>query len=264
MMKNTSTKLNKILNNKTFGSSELVALLNKYFRSIRNNSAQIKESIKLAKNKLGHFEIVNSYLNELNKILRKRNKEDLMNFLTNYSGKEEKKVEIVFRKIYPVLKNIDRVITLSKSKTVIDVLKLWHQKNKKINVVICESRPKNEGRLTAQELTKVGINVELITDSMMGIFVPKVDAAIIGADSVLKSGKVVNKVGSKTLALFCKEYKKPFYVVTTRSKFSKRKNSKAKKVNPKEVWNKSVKNLKISNVYFEEVEKKFITKIFTD
>jgi translation initiation factor eIF-2B subunit delta len=264
MMKNTSTKLNKILNNKTSGSSELVALLNKYFLSIRNNSTQIKESIKLAKNKLGHFEIVNSYLNELDKILKRQNKDDLASFLESYLRKENEKIEVIFNKNYQTLKRIRSVITLSRSKTVIDILKLLHKKNKTFKVVVCESRPKNEGRLTAQELVKAGINVELITDAIMGIFVPKVDAAIIGADSILKNGKVVNKAGSKVLALLCKEYKKPFYVVTARSKFSNRNNFNSKKENPKEVWNKSSKNLKVSNIYFEEIDKKYVTKIFTD
>ena len=263
-MKNTSTKLNKILNNKTSGSSELVALLNKYFLSIRNNSAQIKESIKLAKNKLGHFEIVNFYLNELNKILKRQNKDDLASFLESYLRKENEKIEVIFNKNYQTLKRIRSVITLSRSKTVIDILKLLREKNKYLKVVVCESRPKNEGRLTAQELVKAGINVELITDAMMGIFVPKVDAAIIGADFVLKNGNIVNKVGSKGLALFCKEYKKSFYVVTTKSKFSKKISFKVKKENSIEVWNKTVNNLKVSNIYFEEIEKKFISKIFTD
>jgi ribose 1,5-bisphosphate isomerase len=264
MMKNTSTKLNKILNIKTSGSSELVALLNKYFISIRNNSAQLKGSIKLAKNKLGHFEVVNSYLNELKKVLNKRNKSDLTNFLKDYSRKEDEKIEVIFNKIYLSLKEAKSIITLSRSKTVIDILKLLNEKNKHLKVVVCESRPKNEGRLTAQELAKAGINVELITDAMMGIFLPKVDAAIIGADSILKNGKVVNKVGSKALALLCKEYKKPFYVVTTQSKFSNRNNFNSKKENPKEVWDKLSKNLNVSNIYFEVVDKKYVTKIFTD
>ncbi len=157
-----------------------------------------------------------------------------------------------------------RVITLSRSGTVLEILKLWHQKNKKLKVVVCESRPKFEGRLMAKELADNGINVELITDAMMGLYVPKVDAAIIGADTVLKNGNVVNKVGSKSLALLCKEYKKPFYVVTSKSKLSKKKIFKPKKENPQEIWDKKVKNLSISNIYFEEIEKKLITKIFTD
>ena len=116
----------------------------------------------------------------------------------------------------------------------------------------------------AIELADIGIKVELITDAMMGFFVPKVDVAIIGTDIVLRNGMIVNKVGSKSLALLCKEYNKPFYVVTSKSKLSKKKIFKPKKENSREIWDRKVKNLSMSNIYFEEIEKQLITKIFTD
>jgi translation initiation factor eIF-2B subunit delta len=99
---------------------------------------------------------------------------------------------------------------------------------------------------------------------MMGLYISEIDAAIIGADAVLRNGNVINKVGSKTLALLCKDYKKPFYVVTSNSKFSKKKIFQPMKEEPQEIWKKKAKNLSISNIYFEEIEKKLITKIFTD
>ena len=99
---------------------------------------------------------------------------------------------------------------------------------------------------------------------MMSLFVPKSDAAVIGTDSVLKNKNVINKVGSKALALFCKEHKKPFYVVTTRSKYSNKKNFIPKKEDPDEVWTNRNKRLTISNIYFEEIEKKLITKTITE
>lgn len=264
MKKMTSGKLNKILSNKTLGSSELVALLNKYFLSIRNNPNQVKESIKLVQYKLGHFEIVNSYLIELNKCIKNRNDAKLTDFLKEYSKVENDKVQIIFNKIYPALKKMGSAITLSRSGTVLSLLQLWHKKNKNLRVIVCESRPKYEGRLLAKDLIKVGIKVQIITDAMMETYVSKVDTAIIGADIVLKNKNIVNKVGSKALALFCRESKKPFYVVTTRSKFSNRNSFKPKKENSNEVWNKKLKNLEVSNIYFEEVGNKFITKIFTE
>jgi translation initiation factor 2B subunit (eIF-2B alpha/beta/delta family) len=260
----TTGKLNKILSNKTRGSSELVILLNKYFLSIRNNPAQVKESIKLAQKKLGHFEGVNSYLIELNNCIKKRNGVKLTDFLKEYSKVEDEKVQIIFNKIYPALKKMRGAITLSRSGTVLILLQLWHKKNKNLRVIVCESRPKYEGRLLAKDLIKGGIKVQIITDAMMGAYVPKIDAAIIGADLILKNKNIVNKVGSKGLALFCRQSKKPFYVVSTRNKFSNRNSFKPKKENSKEVWNKKAKNLEVSNIYFEEVENKFITKIFTD
>ncbi|MCU0413500.1 MAG: hypothetical protein MUE91_03715, partial [Ignavibacteriaceae bacterium] len=77
-------------------------------------------------------------------------------------------------------------------------------------------------------------------------------------------GNVVNKVGSKSLSLLCKENKKSLFVVTSKSKFTKKKIFKPKKEDPQEVWVNKFKNLSVSNIYFEEIENKLITKIFTD
>jgi len=265
MKKMPSGKLNKILNNKTQGSSELTALLNKYFLSFQSSTSEIINSIKLAKSKLIHFHGVISYLNELEYILKEKSIEEFVIYLREFSKREDEKVEIIFKKIYPKLSKMRSIITLSRSGTVLSLLKLWHRKkNKELKIVICESRPIYEGRLAAIDLVKEGIKVEVITDAMMGIYLSQVNAAIIGADSVLKNGNVVNKVGSKALALFCRESQKPFYVIATRSKFSDRSSFKPKNENPYEVWNKKEEKVMVSNFYFEEVDKKLITKIFTE
>ena len=259
-----SHQLNRILKNKTLGSSELVQLLNNYFLSVSDNIPAIIKTARIVKTKLGHFEAVNSYLNEMTSVIKVKDRKKLLDFFKEYSINENQKAKIIFGSIYPRLKEAQNVITLSRSGTVLTVLKLWHQKNKKLKVVVCESRPKFEGRLMAEELASIGVNVELIKDAMMGLYLPKIDAAIIGSDAILKNGNVVNKVGSKALSILCKEYKKPFYVVTSKSKLSKKKIFKAKKEKLQEIWDKKVKNLSISNIYFEEIEKKLITKIFTD
>ncbi|MBE0572261.1 MAG: hypothetical protein IH618_12020 [Ignavibacteriaceae bacterium] len=257
-----SHQLDRILNNKTLGSSELVKILNNYFLSIRKNKSEILRSIRLVKARLGHLEEINSYIRQVQSELK--SEPGLLYFLRSHSFQQKAKVDIIFKKIYSHLKTLNSVITLSRSGTILGILKSWHQKNKNIRVVVCESRPNLEGRLMAESLTREGIKTELITDAMLGLFISKVDAAIIGADVVLNNGNIVNKVGSKALSLLCREYKKPLFVVTAKSKLSKNKSFKQKKENPKEVWDKNVKNLSVSNIYFEEIEKKFVTKIFTE
>ncbi len=216
-------RLDHILNNKKLGSSELVTLLNGYFFSIKNKKTEVIRTINKAKIELGHFQAINIYLSKLNSILARNNKTELIKFLSEHSNQEVKKVEIIFKNIYPYLNSLRRIITVSRSGTVLEIIKFWHQQSKRIKVVVCESRPMLEGRLMAEELAAEGIKVELITDAMMGIFIDKVDAAIIGADAILKNGNIVNKTGSKSLAVLCNKYKKPFYVVTTKSKDFKEK-----------------------------------------
>jgi translation initiation factor 2B subunit (eIF-2B alpha/beta/delta family) len=256
-----SHQLERILNNKRLGSSELVELLNEYLLSIGKVKSKISRSLHKVKKTLGHFEDVNSYIRQLqsaNKAGR------LHEFLSSYSIKHKDNLEIIFDKMYGRLKHLNSFITLSRSRTVLEILKLWYEKNKKIKVVVCESRPKLEGRLMAESLALEGIHTELITDAMMGLYVSRVEAAVIGADIILTNGNVINKVGSFSLSLICRAYNKPFYVVTTQSKFSSSDNFKIKKENPKEVLDKKNKNLTVRNIYFEEIDKKYISKVFTE
>ena len=101
-------ELQQILNNKTLGSSELTHLLNKYFLSIRNNQSEISQTVKVAKKSLGHFEDVKSYLNDLKSILRKNDSKILNQFLRSYSKQEEKKIQLIFDRIYPEIKKKEK------------------------------------------------------------------------------------------------------------------------------------------------------------
>ena len=257
-------RLNKIITDKTSGSSELVNKINNFFRVNANHIEILNESISIFKTQLNHFAAVNTYLNRLNKIINSNDKQMMKDFLSSFANGEKNKYEIIFNKLYKKTKQINTIITVSKSGTLKELIKLWKQKNRNLKVVISESRPGNEGKLFAKELLKFGIKVELISDAMTALYVPQVDAALIGADEILKNSNVINKVGSKALALLCKENKKPFYVVTTKSKFSGRTKFSVQKADPSKLWNYKTEGLTVSNIYFEEIEKKLITEIITD
>lgn len=263
MNREASKKFDKILQDKTSGSSEILANLNRFFVEIQNPEI-IKESVPLIKNNLGKFSAINEYLIKLSGLIKNSNYIELDNYINKFAEIEENRIKIIFEKFYTECENINKVITLSRSGTILNIIKHWVTINKKLKFVVCESRPALEGRLLAKDLIKSGVNTELITDAMMSIFVPRVDAAVIGADAVLKNGNVVNKMGSKALALFCKEYKKPFYVVTSKSKYSKRTHYKPEKEDSSQIWNYKNDKLSVTNFPFEEIEKKLITKIFTN
>jgi methylthioribose-1-phosphate isomerase len=97
----------------------------------------------------------------------------------------------------------------------------WGEK-KNIAVVATETRPLLQGaRLTVWELTKEGIPVTLITDSMAGYFMQRgeIDLVIVGADRIARNGDVANKIGTYTLAVLANEHKIPFYVAAPLSTF---------------------------------------------
>jgi translation initiation factor eIF-2B subunit delta/methylthioribose-1-phosphate isomerase len=87
-------------------------------------------------------------------------------------------------------------------------------------VFLTESRPGRESGDTARALTAAGLAVTMIPDSAGGHFIPGVDAVVLGADSLLPNGDVVNKVGSYPLALAALDRGRPVFVLAETMKVS--------------------------------------------
>jgi methylthioribose-1-phosphate isomerase len=82
-------------------------------------------------------------------------------------------------------------------------------------VVAQETRPFLQGaRLTAWELARDGIPVNLVTDGMGGALMSRgeIDAVVVGADRIAANGDVANKIGTYTLAVLAHAHGLPFYV----------------------------------------------------
>jgi len=87
-------------------------------------------------------------------------------------------------------------------------------------VIVTEGRPRYEGRDTARILSQQGIVVTLITDAQADIFMPQCDSVVVGADSVLADGDVLNKAGTALLGWSAQGYHVPFYVLCETLKIS--------------------------------------------
>ena len=89
------------------------------------------------------------------------------------------------------------------------------ESGKAIRVLAPETRPFLQGsRLTAWELARDGIPVEIITDGMSGHYLARgeVAAVVVGADRIAANGDAANKIGTYTHAVLAKENGVPFYV----------------------------------------------------
>ncbi|RLI27380.1 MAG: S-methyl-5-thioribose-1-phosphate isomerase [Candidatus Hecatellales archaeon] len=99
--------------------------------------------------------------------------------------------------------------------TALGVIREAHQQGKNISVLATETRPMLQGaRLTAFELKRMGVSFKLITDGMVGYVMYRglVDKVIVGADRILASGHVINKIGTYTIAVLAGRHGIPFYV----------------------------------------------------
>ncbi|MFP4169268.1 MAG: S-methyl-5-thioribose-1-phosphate isomerase [Desulfonatronovibrionaceae bacterium] len=99
--------------------------------------------------------------------------------------------------------------------TALGVIRAAVENRKKISVVANETRPFLQGaRLTAYELQKAGIEVEVACDNACGFLMRQglVDRVVVGADRIAANGDVANKIGTYTVAVVAREHDIPFYV----------------------------------------------------
>ena len=83
-----------------------------------------------------------------------------------------------------------------------------------VHVWVSETRPRNQGLLTAWELREAGVPHTLIADNAAGLLMMqgKVDLVIVGADRIAANGDTANKVGTYLKALAARANGVPFYV----------------------------------------------------
>jgi methylthioribose-1-phosphate isomerase len=88
-----------------------------------------------------------------------------------------------------------------------------HDRGLPVHVWVDETRPRNQGLLTAWELAGHGVPHTLIADSAAGHLMQhgKVDLVIVGADRVTRRGDVCNKIGTYMKALAARDNDIPFY-----------------------------------------------------
>ena len=113
-----------------------------------------------------------------------------------------------------------RVLTHSYSGTVKRALELAAKSKHRLTVYVTESIPGLEGRQLANDLIKLGIPVKLIADFAVGAVIADIDLLLVGADSVLADGSVVNKIGTSTIAKAANERGIPCFVACEEAKFS--------------------------------------------
>jgi len=111
--------------------------------------------------------------------------------------------------------------------TALGVIRATKESGKNIKVIATETRPVQQGsRLTAFELKHDGIDVSLIPDTAVGYTMANrlVNKVIVGADRILRTGYVFNKIGTYQVAILAKQHGIPFYVAAPLSTFDLKSN----------------------------------------
>ncbi len=112
--------------------------------------------------------------------------------------------------------------------TALGVIRATRESGKNVKVIATETRPVQQGsRLTAFELKHDGFDVSLIPDTAVGYSMANglVDKVVVGADRIVRTGHVFNKIGTYQVATMAKQHGIPFYVAAPLSTFDLKTNA---------------------------------------
>ncbi|MFX0004057.1 MAG: translation initiation factor eIF-2B [Candidatus Hodarchaeota archaeon] len=198
------------------------------------------------------------------------NKNIIEERLDKFNFSRQKRIESLELNFHTFLKERRfplKIMLISYSSTIISLL--LNNKEFNIEIFVLESRPLLEGRKTAEILSQ-WFKTHLIIDAAIGKFINQVDLVLIGVDSILKDGSIINKIGTYPLALLGKENRKSVYAVCDSFKYNLRSHFGEpiliEEKPSKEIYNKEVKqnSLKVHNYYFDITPPQYISKIISN
>lgn len=120
---------------------------------------------------------------------------------------------------HPFIKDGMSVLTHSYSRVVLKVLVAAAAAKKRFKVYVTQSCPDKSGEQMAKALSDAGIPVVVILDAAAGYVMEKVDMILVGAEGVVESGGIINKIGTYQIATSAKVANKPVFVVVESFKF---------------------------------------------
>jgi len=96
-----------------------------------------------------------------------------------------------------------------------------HRTGKDVFVFVDETRPRNQGYLTAWELAQEKVPHTIIADNAAGFYMKnrEINMVITGADRIVANGDTANKIGTYEKAVLAKENNIPFYVAAPTTTF---------------------------------------------
>jgi translation initiation factor eIF-2B subunit delta len=164
---------------------------------------------------------------EVFQVSKEKELDSLRNFAYSKTEELERSSKIALEKAAAqgaeIIEDNDRIMTCSYSSTVKEIFRIVSGGEKKVRVWILESKDKDKsyGKIMADELCREGIFARLVPDIAIKDCITEVRKVLVGADSVLRDGSLINGLPTYELALAAKG-KLPFYVVCETLKFNPR------------------------------------------
>lgn len=160
------------------------------------------------------------------------------------------------------------VMTHCHSGLVENIIKRAYQDGKVDRVIVTETRPKYQGRITAKRMAEEDIPVTIVVDSARREFIQEADLAIVGADVITSDGQLFNKIGTHEFALSADEIGKEFIVASELLKMDpmtlKGKREEIEERSKEEVWKNPPEGVEIRNFAFDATPPEYIDYVVTE
>lgn len=175
----------------------------------------------------------------------------------------EESVEAVAREAASLLRGARRIVTYSRSGTVLAALA--YLEGNRSPVLLAESRPGLEGRSVAETLAGRGHPVSVAVDAALPALLTEGDAVVLGADAVT-ADRFCNKIGSRALVEAAGRMGLWTAILADGSKFlpSDRWVEEAGGGPVEEVWGDPPPGVEIINPYFEQVPLALLRYVVTE
>ncbi|NVM36787.1 MAG: S-methyl-5-thioribose-1-phosphate isomerase [Candidatus Lokiarchaeota archaeon] len=230
----------------------------------RPTEPAMKNGLKFIMNKLEQEKesIINEYISDII--------EKYKNLYCDMLQNSKKRIAEIGSRRIPSSSQKFNVMTHCHSSLVTGILLAAKKQGKNFKVINTETQPRLQGRKTAIRLLKAGIRVIHVVDSAMRWAVRhyQVDLILIGADSITSEGTIINKIGSRLLALVAHEEHVPFYVASPLLKYNPETNlgllETIEMRDPQEIWENPPMGIKILNPAFETVSRRYIDGLITE
>ncbi|HEY3228412.1 MAG TPA: translation initiation factor eIF-2B [Roseiflexaceae bacterium] len=157
------------------------------------------------------------------------------------------------------------IITISHSGTVEQALLHARRAGRRFSVICLESRPACEGREAATSLASADVPVKLVVDAAATALVQTAQVVLVGAD-LLNNRGLVNKIGTRALALAAQVSSVPFYTLCGGEKFLPPGYCPPDQQEwpAGEVWADAPPEVKVQNRYFEWTPLEELSGIVTE
>ncbi|MFW9969741.1 MAG: translation initiation factor eIF-2B [Candidatus Odinarchaeota archaeon] len=230
----------------------------------RPTEPAMKNGLKFIMNKLEQEKetIITEYISDII--------EKYKNLYYDILQSSKKRIAEIGARRFPTKGQRFSVMTHCHSSLVTSIFLEAKKQGKDFKVINTETQPRLQGRKTAEELLNAGVEVIHVIDSAMRWAVRhyQVDLILIGADSITSEGTIINKIGSRLLALVAHEEHVPFYVASPLLKYNPETNLGILEIiemrDPQEIWADPPEGIEILNPAFETVSRRYIDGLITE